>query len=77
MGDSTELREDWRRAHPTRLSPAHAHFDEIVRRHESAVDRGVSAYADPTSGFSVFTARFLAERGSCCDSGCRHCPYVV
>jgi hypothetical protein len=23
----------------------------------------------------VFTARFLRDRGYCCESGCRHCPY--
>jgi hypothetical protein len=23
----------------------------------------------------VFTERFLFRRGSCCESGCRHCPY--
>ncbi len=23
----------------------------------------------------VFTAKFLRERGFCCESGCRHCPY--
>jgi len=23
----------------------------------------------------VFTASYLARRGYCCDSGCRHCPY--
>lgn len=23
----------------------------------------------------VFTAKFLRERGYCCESGCRHCPY--
>ena len=23
----------------------------------------------------VFTAGYLARRGYCCDSGCRHCPY--
>jgi hypothetical protein len=26
-------------------------------------------------GFVVFTAEFLKARGSCCHSGCRHCPY--
>lgn len=26
-------------------------------------------------GFFVFTAHFLKERGYCCESGCRHCPY--
>lgn len=25
--------------------------------------------------FMVFTAKFLRERGYCCESGCRHCPY--
>jgi hypothetical protein len=23
----------------------------------------------------VFTEKFLRERGYCCESGCRHCPY--
>lgn len=23
----------------------------------------------------VFTARYHLRRGSCCESGCRHCPY--
>ena len=27
-------------------------------------------------GFMVFTASYLARRGYCCDSGCRHCPYT-
>ena len=26
-------------------------------------------------GFMVFTATYLARRGYCCGSGCRHCPY--
>jgi hypothetical protein len=38
---------------------------------------GLPTYADPISGFSVFTAEFLARRGYCCGSGCRHCPYVI
>jgi len=38
--------------------------------------RGMPTYADPVSGFSVFTAEFLASRDYCCESGCRHCPYV-
>ena len=32
-------------------------------------------YIDPETGFMVFTAHYLAARGFCCDSGCRHCPY--
>ena len=26
-------------------------------------------------GFMVFTERYHARRGYCCESGCRHCPY--
>lgn len=26
-------------------------------------------------GLVVFTARYLLERGYCCESGCRHCPW--
>jgi hypothetical protein len=29
---------------------------------------------DP-DGRYVFTAAYLAARGTCCRSGCRHCPY--
>jgi hypothetical protein len=49
---------------------------EILRRHGEALQRGEPVYTDPVSGFSVFTSEFLATRGYCCESGCRHCPYV-
>ncbi|MCE3008641.1 MAG: DUF5522 domain-containing protein [Bacteroidetes bacterium] len=26
-------------------------------------------------GLMVLTAEYLARRGYCCGSGCRHCPY--
>ena len=25
--------------------------------------------------YMVFTEKFLRERGTCCESGCRHCPW--
>jgi len=25
--------------------------------------------------FVVFTEKYLRDRGYCCESGCRHCPY--
>lgn len=25
--------------------------------------------------FLVFTEKFLRDRGYCCESGCRHCPW--
>ena len=26
-------------------------------------------------GMTVFTEKFLKERGYCCESDCTHCPY--
>jgi uncharacterized protein DUF5522 len=59
-----------------RLAPDHPRYDEILRRHSRAVTDDQPCYADPATGLSVFTAPFLLERGYCCDSGCRHCPFV-
>lgn len=70
-----ELRDDWVEPHPTRLSPDHHLFDELTGLHRAAVEANAPTYVDPVSGFSVFTARFLARRAYCCASGCRHCPY--
>jgi len=27
------------------------------------------------NGLMVFTDQYLRDRGYCCTSGCRHCPY--
>jgi hypothetical protein len=62
--------------HPSRLAPSDERFAEIVARHARAVAAGEATYRDPSTGWSVFTAAFLAQRGDCCDTGCRHCPYV-
>jgi hypothetical protein len=63
--------------HPDRLSPARPDYQRILEAHAAALDRGLTSYVDPLSGLSVLTAGYLADRGSCCDSGCRHCPYVA
>lgn len=76
MGDEAELRDDWAHPDPQRLAPGHALYDTIVQRHAAALEAGLPNYADPLSGFRVFTAGFLARRGYCCDSGCRHCPFI-
>ncbi len=71
------MRPDWRdRPAPSRLSPDHPRYDEILDRHRRAIDAGLSTYLDPVSGFSVMTAAYLAERGYCCSAGCRHCPWT-
>jgi hypothetical protein len=49
----------------------------ILAAHNAAMDRGDAGYTDPETSLMVLTAAYLAGRGACCESGCRHCPYVV
>jgi Family of unknown function (DUF5522) len=59
----------------SRLRDDHPLREVILERHRKAVDRGLSTYLDPATGYTVLTAQYLADRGYCCNSGCRHCPY--
>jgi hypothetical protein len=34
---------------------------------------GIDYYVE--NGLFVFTAQYLRDRGYCCESGCRHCPW--
>ncbi len=43
--------------------------------HRRAVERGQSYYIDPETGLHAFTSLGLEQRGHCCGSGCRHCPF--
>jgi hypothetical protein len=61
----------------SRLPWGHARRAEILAAHASALAADLAFYPDPDTGLFVLTARWLAERGTCCDRGCRHCPYVV
>ena len=45
--------------------------------HAEALRAGAAGYVDPVAGLFVLTAKFLADRGTCCQRGCRHCPYVA
>jgi hypothetical protein len=46
-----------------------------LERHKKACEAGEPGYVDPDSGLFVMTSVYLRERGYCCGSGCRHCPY--
>ena len=56
--------------------PDEAPRAEVQAAHDRAVRAGEDGYIDPETGLFVFTAAYLAARGTCCDSGCRHCPYT-
>jgi hypothetical protein len=62
--------------HASRLAATHPRRAEILAAHAAALADGHAGYCDPESGLFVLTAGFLADRGSCCERGCRHCPYV-
>ncbi|HET9731059.1 MAG TPA: DUF5522 domain-containing protein [Acidimicrobiales bacterium] len=62
--------------HPDRLSPQHPGYVAVMEAHHRAVLAGAAGYADPVSGLFALTARTLWDRGACCQSGCRHCPWA-
>jgi len=62
--------------HPDRLAPDHPHRAEILAAHRAARVAGAVGYTDPVTGYLVMTSTYLAGRGTCCERGCRHCPYV-
>ncbi|KAB5559431.1 hypothetical protein PHYPO_G00028940 [Pangasianodon hypophthalmus] len=47
----------------------------IHRLHQDACKAGKTTYTDPVSGYTVFTEVAHKNRGRCCGSACRHCPY--
>jgi hypothetical protein len=62
--------------HSSRLSPSDPDYHAILAAHDLAVRRQEAGYIDPRSGLFVLTAAYLESRGTCCGSGCRHCPYL-
>jgi hypothetical protein len=40
---------------------------------DADLQEGLDYYVE--NGLFVFTEAFLRQRGYCCESGCRHCPY--
>lgn len=48
---------------------------DFYKVHNDACSRGEVFYKDPETGYSVFTEVAHKQRGKCCGSGCRHCPY--
>jgi hypothetical protein len=62
---------------PSRLSAEHPRRAQILAAHDAALAAEAAGYSDPDTGLFVLTAAWLARRGTCCDNGCRHCPYVT
>ncbi|XP_005073501.1 uncharacterized protein C1orf53 homolog [Mesocricetus auratus] len=54
------------------LTAAEQHIAEL---HRAACAAGQLSYVDPATGYVVFTRLAHLQRGACCGSACRHCPY--
>ena len=61
---------------PSRLDPSRRDYALIIATHDAAVTAGERTYPDPSTGLIVQTRNAHLERGTCCNSGCRHCPWV-
>ncbi len=71
------MRDPVARPHPSRCDPGRLDYDLIIAAHERSVALGEPSYRDPATGLLVLSVATHLTRGTCCDSGCRHCPYVT
>jgi len=62
--------------HPARLDRGRPDYDLVIAAHRRAVEADEPGYADPSTGLFVLTAATLWARETCCEQGCRHCPYI-
>ena len=63
--------------HPSRLDPSRPDYRAIIAAHEAAIAARQRTYLDPSTGLIVQTRCAHLERATCCNSGCRHCPWVA
>ncbi|KAK6313740.1 hypothetical protein J4Q44_G00151990 [Coregonus suidteri] len=47
----------------------------IQKLHREACEAKRQMYTDPGSGYKVFTEFAHRQRGKCCGTACRHCPF--
>jgi iron complex transport system substrate-binding protein len=62
---------------PRGLPTNHPQTELIMQLHDDAIRKGEPGYLDPQTGFYVMTVKTHLDRGNCCNSACRHCPYVA
>lgn len=47
---------------------------EFIEMNSKKIKKGIDFYFNDL-GLMVFTEKYLLDRGSCCKSCCKHCPY--
>ncbi|MBJ7513770.1 MAG: hypothetical protein JHC94_05550 [Acidimicrobiia bacterium] len=76
MREQSTLPSDLAIPAASRLRPDNYDYEVICAAHSAALQHAQSGYIDPVSGLFVMTAGYLWSQGSCCEKGCRHCPYI-
>ncbi|XP_044122253.1 uncharacterized protein C1orf53 homolog isoform X1 [Neovison vison] len=66
------LKGDGRRPESEGLTAAERRIADL---HAAACATGQLNYVDPATGYTVLTQLAHLQRGKCCGSACRHCPY--
>ncbi|XP_002760659.1 uncharacterized protein C1orf53 homolog [Callithrix jacchus] len=62
-------------ARPSESKELTAAERRIAELHAAACAAGQLNYVDPATGYLVLTQIAHLQRGECCGSACRHCPY--
>lgn len=57
------------------MPPEDSISEAALAAHDLACAAGHDGYIDPDSGLFVMTENYHLNRGNCCTSDCRHCPY--
>jgi hypothetical protein len=73
---SDQVRQDPLTPHPERLSRRNPNYERIIAAHSAAIALGQAGYIDPVTGLFAITAETHVKRGTCCNRGCRHCPFL-
>ena len=60
------------------MAPSGMEHEQNGQRHAATTMAGQQPIAECylENGYVVFTEAYHLQRGNCCGSGCRHCPFV-
>jgi hypothetical protein len=63
--------------HPDRLPSADSNHEAILTADGRALAAGADTDTGPVTGLVVLSAAYRARQATCCEAGCRRCPYVA
>lgn len=70
-------KDGWILPNPSRFNYRRKDAYVVLRAFIEAVSNGSGLYRDPFSKYHTMTPLFHMNRGFCCKSVCRHCPFLT